>query len=128
MKGWMYSIWRSGLRGTKGDTGAAGALVYDRNGTVATAKIWRGSATTGSNGQFTVDYSAAGFAVAPMVQATVIGPGSAVGDARNASWVAAPGLTSATGIVTAPQSAVLGLIPLQLVGAGVVVQVIAVGA
>lgn len=36
-------------------------------------------------------------------------------------------VSCATGIVTAPNSAVLGLIPLQLVGAGIVVHITAVG-
>src|SRR5438105_2602164 len=117
----------TGTAGLTGDTGPAGALVYGASGLIAGAKIWKGTATTGSNGQFTADYSAAGFTVAPIVQATVIGPGAAVGDARNASWIATPGLSIATGIITAPNSAVLGLIPLQLVGAGVVVHVTAIG-
>lgn len=116
-----------GQTGATGPAGPAGALVYDSSGLVSAAKIWSGSATTGSNGQFTVNYSSAGFSSAPFLQATAIGPGSAVGDSRNASWTAAPSTTSATGIVTAPQSALLGLIPLALVGAGVVVHVTAVG-
>lgn len=105
----------------------ADSPIYDSTGLVANAKVWSGTATTGSNGQFTANYSAAGFTEAPRVQATVVGPGAAVGDARNASWIAAPTTTSATGIVTAPNSAVLGLIPLQLVGAGIVVHITAVG-
>lgn len=105
----------------------ADSPVYDSAGLVANAKIWSGTATTGSNGQFTANYSAAGFTEAPRVQATCIGPGATAGDARNASWTSAPTSTSATGIVTSPSTAVLGLIPLQLVGAGVVVHITAVG-
>lgn len=40
MKWFRYSIWRSGQKGDRGATGAAGALVYDRDGLVANAKIW----------------------------------------------------------------------------------------
>lgn len=116
-----------GPAGPAGSVGPAGALVYGSSGAISNAKIWKGTATTNSSGQFTADYSAAGFTVAPAVQATVIGSGSTAGDAKNASWTAAPGLNSATGIVTAASGAVLGLIPIQLVGAGVIVHVIAVG-
>lgn len=120
-------IWKSTQDGAAGARGPAGALVYDGSGLVADAKIWSGLATTGSNGQFTADYANAGFTTAPRVQATAVGPGSAVADARNASWIAPPSTTSATGIVTSPSSSVLGIIPLQLVGAGVVVHVTAIG-
>lgn len=121
------SIWKSSRNGAPGSQGPAGALVYDALGLVANAKIWSGTATTGSNGQFTANYSAAGFTEAPRVQATCIGPGATAGDARNASWISTPSTTSATGIVTSPSTAVLGLIPLQLVGAGIVVHITAVG-
>lgn len=127
------SIWKSSRNGENGATGAtgergpAGALVYEASGLVASAKIWSGTATTNASGRFTADYTAAGFTEAPRVQATCIGPGAAAGDARNASWISAPTTTSATGIVTSPTTAVLGLIPLQLVGAGVIVHITAVG-
>lgn len=124
------SIWKSsrnGEPGTTGDRGPAGALVYDASGLIASAKIWSGTATTNASGQFTANYTAAGFTEAPRVQATCVGPGNTAGDARNASWITPPTTTSATGIVTSPSTSVLGLIPLQLVGAGVVVNITAVG-
>lgn len=124
------SIWKSsrdGRDGADGQRGPAGALVYDASGLVANARIWSGTATTNASGQFTANYTAAGFTEAPRVQATCVGPGATAGDARNASWISAPTTTGATGIVTSPSTAVLGLIPLQLVGAGVVVHITAVG-
>ena len=121
------SIWKSSRDGETGPRGPAGALVYDATGLVSNAKIWSGTATTGANGQFTANYSNAGFTETPRVQATCIGTGATAGDARNASWIGTPSSTSATGIVTSPSTAILGLIPLQLVGAGVVVHITAVG-
>jgi hypothetical protein len=124
------SIWKSGLRGATGAigaTGSAGALVYDASGLVANAKIWSGTVTTDVNGAWTADYSAAGFTQAPIVQANAIGPNATAGGARNASLTAATTTTAAQGIVTAASGAVLGLLPLQLVGAGVVVHITAVG-
>lgn len=124
---WRFSIWRSGLRGQRGDSGAAGALVYDSGGLVVSAKIWSGRAVTDANGAWTVDYTVAGFTQAPNVQATVVGHNATVSGARNANLSAPSTTTSATGIVTAASGAVLGLIPLQLVGAGVVVHVTVTG-
>lgn len=116
-----------GSTGATGATGPAGALVYDASGAVANAKVWSGTVTTDANGAWSANYSAAGFTQAPNVQANAIGPNATAGGARNASLTAAPTATAAQGIVTAASGAVLGLLPLQLVGAGVVVHVTAVG-
>ncbi len=117
----------TGATGPTGSTGPSGALVTDSGGVVPNAKIWSGTATTDSNGAFSVNYSIAGFTQAPIVQATVIGPNATVSGARNASLSAPPTTTTAQGIVTAASGAVLGLLPIQLVGAGVVVHVTATG-
>lgn len=45
-------------------------LVYDVSGAVASPKIWYGVVTSDSNGDFTVNYSTAGFASIPIVNVT----------------------------------------------------------
>lgn len=122
------SIWKSSQNGRDGNTGPAGALVYDSSGLVANAKIWSGRATTDANGAWSVDYSAAGFTQAPIVQATVVGPNATASGARNASLSAAPTQTGAAGIVTSPATiSLLGLLTVNLVGAGTTVHVTAIG-
>lgn len=124
MKFFRYSIWKSGL---KGATGPAGALVYDSSGQVANAKIWSGVVLTDANGAWAANYAAAGFTEAPRVSAVAVGPNATANGARNACLSASPTTTSAQGTVTQANNAVLGLLPLQLSGAGIPVHVIAVG-
>lgn len=122
------SIWKSSRNGAPGSQGPAGALVYDASGLVANAKIWSGTATTNASGAWSVDYSAAGFNEAPRVQATVVGPNATAGGSRNASMSANPTTTGAQGIVTSPATiSILGLLTVNLVGAGTVVHITAVG-
>ena|SRR5213079_3397884 len=124
------SIWKSsqdGAQGAQGVTGQAGALVYDPFGVVANARIWSGLVTTDANGAWTANYAAAGFTMPPIVQATAVGANATAGGARNSSFSANPTPSSASGIVTTANGAILGVIPLQLVGAGVAVHVTAIG-
>lgn len=118
----------TGATGLTGATGPAGALVYDSGGLVANAKIWSGTAATDANGAWTVNYSAAGFTQAPIVQATVVGAGSNAAQTRNASLSANPTTTSASGIATSPATvSLLGVLSVNLVGSGAIVHVTAVG-
>lgn len=117
----------TGSTGATGATGPAGALVYDSGGLVSGAKVWSGTALTNGSGQWTVNYAAAGFTSAPVVQATCVGAGLGASDTRNASLSAAPTLTGVSGIATAPALSVLGLITVQLAAANTVVHVTAVG-
>lgn len=113
------SIWRGGLRIA---AFFRNLLRLDR------PKVWIGTATTNAQGVWAVDYTAAGFANAPQVQATVIGPNATAAGARNASLSAAPTATGAAGIVTSPATiSLLGLLTVNLVGAGTVVHVTAIG-
>src|ERR1700744_446469 len=108
------------------NTPAAGFQSIDANGNAAGAKAWHGVVTTASDGSWVADYSAAGFTEAPGVQAIAVGAAGASG-ARNATLSADPTTTQAGGTVSQPALAVLGLLSLSLVGAGVKVQVLAVG-
>lgn len=116
----------NGTNGTNGTNGAPGALVYNAGGLVANAKIWSGTVTTNASGVWTVNYAAAGFTGTPRVQATCTGPGATASDVRNASTTA-KSATAASGICVAPALSVLGLITVSLVGAGVSVDVVAIG-
>lgn len=106
--------------------GTAKPLVYDAAGVMPAPKIWIGTATTNAYGQWTVDYSAAGFTGTPVVNATCIGPGTAAADIRNADVVTRTA-TGATGKAVVPAVSVLGLITVGLAGAGLTVMVQAIG-
>jgi len=58
--------------------------LFDAAGPVTDAKVWFGTATTNASGQWSVDYSAAGFSAPPAVQATCVGLGLTAADVRNA--------------------------------------------
>lgn len=119
----------TGATGATGPAGPAGALVYNASGLVANAKIWSGTVTTNASGAWSVDYSAAGFSSAPVVQATVVGAGANAAQTRNASLSATPTTTGAAGIATTPATiSLLGVLTVTLAPAGAVVHVTAVGA
>lgn len=90
------------------------------------AKVWFGTAMTNASGQWAVDYSAAGFLAPPAVQATCVGLGLTAADVRNAD-ITSRTASAVSGKVVAPVVSVLGLITVSLVGAGVVVNVVAIG-
>jgi hypothetical protein len=75
---------------------------------------------------WSVNYAAAGFTSPPRVVANATAPGTNAADVRNVSTTT-KNTTGATGICTAPALSVLGLITVSLVGAGVSVDVVAVG-
>lgn len=116
----------TGATGPAGPAGPAGALVYNSGGLVSNAKIWSGTVTTNASGVWTVDYSAAGFTAPPRVIPNATGPGNAAANVRNVSTTT-KSATAATGICVLPAVSVLGLITVSLVGAGVSVDVVAVG-
>lgn len=113
------SIWRGGLR----------IASFFRNLLrLSKPKFWMGTATTDVNGAWSVNYAAAGFTSAPLVQATVVGPSASANGSRNASLSAPPTTTTAAGIVTSPATiSLLGLLTVNLVGAGAVVHITATG-
>jgi len=117
---------RKGDTGPAGPTGAPGALVYDSSGAVSAAKIWSGTVTTNSSGVWSVDYTAAGFVAPPVIQANCTATGTTAADMRNAKTTT-KSTTAASGIVVAPALSVLGIISVSLVGAGVSVDVTAIG-
>lgn len=120
------SIWKRSQNGATGPTGAAGALVYDSGGLVANAKIWSGTVTTNASGAWSVDYTAAGFTETPRIQATCFTAGTTAASVANAK-TAAKSLTAASGVVAVPALAVLGILSVTLAGAGISVDVVAIG-
>jgi len=106
--------------------GPARALIYNAAGIVPNAKVWSGTVTTDANGVWSVNYAAAGFTAPPRVIANATGPGNAAANVRNVSTTTKTA-TGATGICVAPAVSVLGFITVSLVGAGVSVDVVAVG-
>lgn len=88
--------------------------------------VWSGTTTT-SGGAWSVDYTAAGFIIAPVVQATLVLNASNVYDRGFASLSGAPSTTAASGYgVRGANLALLGPTT-RTVPDGTVVMVIAVG-
>lgn len=100
---------------------------YNSGGLVAGMKIWIGSATTDGSGDWSADFSAAGFGGAPTVLALPILNTATVTDMLWSS-VTTVSATEATG--TAIRGAVLAILgaTLRRSAAGATVQVIAIGA
>lgn len=114
--------------------GSSGAItvpvhtIYSAGGAMASAtKVWMGTATTNASGQWAVNYALAGFTVAPSVQAQAISPDNTVTNAIGTSQTA-PNLSAVAGAAYVGQTvSLLGLLPLKAVGAGVTIQVVAIG-
>jgi hypothetical protein len=118
----------TGSTGPQGPTGATGSIpVYNSAGLITGAKIWIGTATTNSSGAWSVNYSSAGFTSAPSVQAQAISTSTSTANAVSTTQTA-PTSTSVSGAAFVPNAiSLLGLLPLQTVGAGTVIQVMAIG-
>lgn len=116
---------RSGSRGTKGADGLI--PVYGAAGLIPGVKMWMGTATTNASGQWSVNYSTAGFSSPPHVRPIPISSANTAAAALSAS-VTAPSSTAASGSCFLPNAiSLLGILPLQAAGAGITVQVLAIG-
>jgi len=117
-----------GADGTNGTNGTDGVVpVYNSSGLMPGVKMWIGSATTNASGQWSVNYSSAGFTSPPHVRPLPISSANTASAALSAS-ITAPTTTTASGACFLPNAiALLGILPLQAAGAGITVQVIAVG-
>jgi len=116
---------RSGSRGSRGSDGTV--PVYNSAGLMPGMKMWVGSAVTNGSGQWSVDYSSAGFTSPPNVRPIPISSANTANAALSAS-ITAPSTTSVSGACFLPNAiALLGILPLQAAGAGITVQVVAMG-
>lgn len=101
--------------------------VFNSAGPVSGVKIWTGTATTDSSGNWSVDYSSAGFTNVPNVQPNAISAGTGTAQAASTTMTA-PSKTGASGKCFIPNAiSLLGVLPLQAAGAGITVQVMAIG-
>jgi hypothetical protein len=118
----------TGSQGLQGATGAAGIVpVYNPAGLVSSPKMWVGTTTTNSSGQWSINYASAGFTNVLSVQPTAIA--SSTSAANNISTgMTAPTATSVSGACFIPNAiSLLGLLPLQSAGAGITIQVLVIG-
>lgn len=116
-----------GKDGTNGTNGTNGIVpIYNSAGLVAAPKMWVGSATTNSSGQWSVSFASAGFATLLSVQAQAW---SSDGTITNATGCSVTGATTAgcSGIAFKTQTSVLGLLPIVPVAAGNTINVLAIG-
>lgn len=119
---------KPGTPGTNGTNGTNGIVpMYNSSGLMPTPKMWVGTATTNGSGQWSVNFAIAGFTQPPLVQpqavATALTAAAAVG-----TTITAPTTTGCSGACFLPNAiSLLGILPLQAAGAGIVVQVVAIG-
>lgn len=99
---------------------------YNSNGIMDGPVIWIGTTTT-SGGTWSVDYTAAGFIEAPVVQATILLNSSNVYDRAAASLSGAPSTTAASGYGTRWANLALLGSTARTVPDGTVVHVTAIG-
>jgi hypothetical protein len=121
-------VGNTGLTGAAGTNGTNGIVpIYNSGGLVSGVKIWVGSATTASNGTWSVNYSSASFTTVFSVQPQPISTANTTAAAVNSS-ITTPTTTTVSGqCYIANPVTLLGLLPLQTAGAGIVVQVIVIG-
>lgn len=119
---------KAGTNGTNGTNGANGIVpTYNSAGLVTGVKMWIGTATTNASGQWSVNYSTAGFTQPPLVNPQPISASNAAAAVVGAS-ITAPSTTAVSGACFLPNAiSLLGVLPLQQAGAGIVVQVTAIG-
>lgn len=98
----------------------------DTNGIMEGPMIWVGTTTT-SSGAWSVNYSAAGFTEAPVIQATLILNSSNVYDRGWASLSANPTTTGASGYGVRGQNLLVLGPTTRTVPDGTVVHVVAIG-
>ncbi len=124
----------TGPQGATGATGSAGANgtngvapMYNSAGLITNPKVWVGTTTTDSSGQWSVSYASAGFAQVLSVQPTPISTANTAAASIVASMLT-PTLTAVSGgtFIANPVS-LLGILPLQTAGAGIVIQVLVIG-
>ena len=116
-----------GIPGTPGANGTNGIVpMYSTAGLIASPKVWTGSATTNTSGQWTVSFASAGFATLLSVQAQAW---SSDGTITNATGCSVTGATvsGCSGIAFKTQTSILGLLPIVPVASGTTVNVLAVG-
>jgi Collagen triple helix repeat (20 copies) len=118
----------TGAAGTNGTNGTNGIVpVYNSGGLVSGVKMWVGTATTASNGTWSVNYSSASFTNIFSVQPQAVSTANTTAAAVSSS-ITSPSTTVVSGqCYIANPVTLLGLLPLQTAGAGIVVQVIVIG-
>jgi hypothetical protein len=102
------------------------AKIYTSAGQVSAPKVWMGTATTVSGGTFSVSISSASFTTVTSVLVTAQLSGSTAATAPIAT-VQTSSTTTITGIVVESATVILGGSGLQVVGAGIVVNVVVYG-
>lgn len=113
-----------GIQGVQGNPGPG--TVYNASGAVPLPKIWSGTVVTNASGVWTVDYTNAGFTATPRLTSSATNAGATAGTLVNTKTTS-KSATGASGIAAAPALAVLGILSVSLVGAGVSIDVIAIG-
>jgi hypothetical protein len=90
-------------------------------------KMWIGTATTNSSGQWSMSFTSAGFTSAPFVRAQAISPNLTTTGATDTT-ITAPTASGVSGAAFIPNAiSLLGVLPLQPAGAGITIQVTAIG-
>jgi hypothetical protein len=130
-QGLTGAVGATGAQGPSGATGAAGANgivpMYNSAGLIAGPKVWVGTATTNSSGQWSINYSSAGFAQILSVQPTPISTANTAAASVVASMLAPTTTSVSGGTFIANPVSLLGILPLQTAGAGIVIQVLVIG-
>lgn len=118
----------AGPPGPQGPQGPAGTVnAYNSAGQIAGLKMWLGTATANSSGDWTVDYSSAGFTEVISVYPSAVSKGDTLADRLIASnAAAAPTLTSASGHLMSASAAGL-LVAVTLTQSAGTVRVIVMG-
>lgn len=117
-----------GATGNTGPQGPSGIVpVYNSSGIVSGVKMWVGTATTNSSGQWSINYSSAGFTNPPLINPQAISTSNTAANTVSTSMTS-PTTTTVSGACYIPNAiSLLGVLPLQSVGAGVTVQVVCIG-
>lgn len=118
----------TGSVGSTGPTGATGSVpTFNAAGATTGVKIWAGTATTGTNGVWSVNFASAGFTTPPIVSPQPISTSNSSANALVCSMTAPTTTGAAGGTYIANPVTLLGLLPLQTAGAGLTIQVVAIG-
>lgn len=121
----------AGSNGSAGATGATGATglvpTFNASGALTGVKMWVGTATTGTNGAWSVNFTSAGFTAPPIVSPQPISTSNSSANALVCSMTAPTATGASGGTYIANPVTLLGLLPLQTAGAGLTVQVVAIG-
>lgn len=118
----------NGSAGATGSTGATGLVpTFNASGALTGVKMWVGTATTGTNGAWSVNFTSAGFTAAPVVSPQPVSTSNSSANALVCSMTVPTSTGASGGTYIANPVTLLGLLPLQTAGAGLTIQVVAIG-